>query len=141
MGFDPIEIILRGISLLLVLIGFSGLIASYWARHWLKVKCRVQLKRIEEIEVDGKKSYYPVIRYSYIFNGRDYESASFSLMGNAPFSDRRKLQEVLDKIDSVFVCPLFPSMCYVFLDRNIILISALGTGIGLLFLTSFYLMK
>jgi len=71
-------------------------------------------KSSEEIIVNGRLFYKPVVSYFYYVDSRKYYSTSVSLLGIRSFDSKVDVELLLDDISMAWYCPAWPRISYLF---------------------------
>ncbi|SRR6266481_2706577 len=78
-----LKILMLFVWLALMAMMFRGLPRSLASRRWLQVSGRVSSSRIGLRQTNGKTVCVPIVSYSYNFEGKQYQSESFTFLGTS----------------------------------------------------------
>ncbi|QVL43860.1 MAG: DUF3592 domain-containing protein [Alcanivorax sp.] len=108
------------------LAGFAALISSvslllfvvmWWARSWPKIAVEAVDLSVREVTVNRRELWLVAVKYSYMYEGKEYLGKKFSLFGGRPFRSGQDAKRT-EVPEQVHVCPLNPKVSYLRQDAR-----------------------
>lgn len=110
------------LMLILAAVGLFSLLSLglvLWSSKWPKAKILVSELIVHESEFKEENKYSASIKYQYSYEGNDYLSSRFSLLGSRLFDSKDEIQAVLINNKS-YVCPIFPRISFVYFESRLV---------------------
>ncbi len=108
------------IFLLLSFLSTMCCFVYFWSLYWPKSKIIVVHKASEKVIVNGRCFYKPAVDYCYYANSKKYYSSSVSLLGMRSFESKEDVEVLLNALESIKYCPLWPDKSYLFRENRVL---------------------
>ncbi|WP_286717087.1 DUF3592 domain-containing protein [Thalassolituus sp. UBA2009] len=101
------------------LISLCLIVIQIWTIFWKMVPIEITQAEVHEVQIQNRKRYKPSIRYTYLLDGKQYESVRWSLLGSRLFSDLNTAEKALNPLNA-WVCPSAPSISFVYSEKRLL---------------------
>ena len=101
------------------LISLCLIVIQIWTISWKMVPIEITQAEVHEVQIQNRKRYKPSIRYTYLLDGKQYESVRWSLLGSRLFSDLNTAEKALNPLHA-WVCPSAPSISFVYSEKRLL---------------------
>lgn len=104
---------------------------TLWSTTWTKAEILELDKKITTVQINGKTKYTASVKYQYVYLNTTYTSTRFSLLGSRLFDQLDGIERLLTK-KRAYICPLYPKLAFLYVEKRHIYLWILLAAFSLL---------